>query len=108
MRGAEVVQRARLRAGLSVDGLAERLGYSPATILQWEKGEIEPTFRAVEELVVSCGFDLAKLIAEPELDPHDLGLLETSLSLTIDQRLRRNTNYVNFVRAGQRAMRDVS
>jgi len=48
--------------------------------------------------------DLAAVLAEPEPDPHDIGLLETTLAMTADQRLQRLKAYVRFVQAGRAAL----
>jgi hypothetical protein len=44
------------------------------------------------------------VLAEPEPDPHDLSLLETTLAMTVDQRLERLKAYVRFVLAGRAAL----
>jgi hypothetical protein len=36
------------------------------------------------------------VLAEPEPDPHDLSLLETTLNMTVEDRLRRLENYVRL------------
>lgn len=38
------------------------------------------------------------------MDPHDASLLETTLAMTVDQRLQRLIDYVRFVQAGRIAM----
>jgi hypothetical protein len=44
--------------------------------------------------------------AGPDLvDPHDLSLLETTLALSVDERVRRLIGYVRFVEAGRAALR---
>jgi hypothetical protein len=43
--------------------------------------------------------------AGPELaDPHDLSLLETTLALSVDERVQRLKSYVRFVEAGRAAL----
>lgn len=44
------IQRARLRAGLTQEALAERSGYSPDTISAWENGARFPSAEAVDVL----------------------------------------------------------
>ncbi len=67
--------------------------------------QVEPGFAAVVRSVEACNLRLADVLREPEADPHDLSLLETTLRLTPDERLRRLIDYVRFVRAGRQAMR---
>lgn len=47
-----------------------------------------PLGRDLARLVRTCGFDLL-LEMEPVPDPHDLGLIESSLRLTPEQRIDR-------------------
>lgn len=71
----------------------------------WEDGSVEPTFAEVDAAVAATGSSLAVLLAEPVVDPHDAALLDTTLALTVDERLLRVVAHVRFVRAGQAAMR---
>jgi hypothetical protein len=45
------------------------------------------------------------VLAEPEPDPHDVSLLETTLRMTVEERVRRLVEYVRFVEAGRAALR---
>jgi hypothetical protein len=60
----------------------------------------------VDFVARACGTDLARVLAEPDPDPHDVGLLETTLAMTVDQRLERLKAYVRFVQAGRAALRN--
>ncbi|MDN5930846.1 MAG: helix-turn-helix domain-containing protein [Pseudonocardia sp.] len=106
MDGGEVVRRARARAGLSRAALAGRLpGRSEHDVDGWEDGAVEPTFADVDAAVRAVGCTLDGILGEPEVDPHDAALLDTTLALTVDERLERMLTHVRFVRAGQAAMR---
>jgi transcriptional regulator with XRE-family HTH domain len=66
MRSGEVIKEARLLAGLSQDGLAERIGVPRQSIARWERGAVEPGFDTVRRLLRSCGFDVSLVRYEPE------------------------------------------
>ncbi|MGI8863805.1 MAG: helix-turn-helix transcriptional regulator [Solirubrobacteraceae bacterium] len=55
---AALLREARLRAGLSQEALAERLGKTRPQIARWEAGAAAPSFDTVLELIRACGFDL--------------------------------------------------
>lgn len=106
MRGGEVIRRARRRAGLSTADLSVRLaGCSEEQLTRWENAVEEPTFTEVDAADRATGTQLATMLAEPDLDPHDAALLETTLALTVEQRLERLIAHVRFVEAGRAAMR---
>jgi transcriptional regulator with XRE-family HTH domain len=103
VQGGEAIRRARSRALLSPEELAGRLGIAVAEVEGWERGD--PPFSLVDRAVRACGAELSTVLAEPEPDPHDLSLLETTLSMSVEERLRRLVNYVRFVQAGREALR---
>lgn len=92
-------------SGLAQTELARRLGAPASVVSRWENQQVEPGFAAVARAVAACDLRLADVLSEPEADPHDLSLLETTLGLTPDERLQRLIDYVRFVRAGRKAMR---
>jgi hypothetical protein len=67
----------------------------------------DPPLSVVDSVARACSTDLAKVLAEPEPDPHDVGLLETTMAMTVDQRLERLQAYVRFVQVGRTALRNV-
>jgi transcriptional regulator with XRE-family HTH domain len=85
MRSGEVIKEARLLAGLSQDGLAERIGVPRQSIARWERGTVEPGFDSVRRLLRSCGFDVSLVRYEPDeaVDVRLSGRLE----LTPQERL---------------------
>lgn len=99
-----MLRRARTRAGLSSEELADRLGTDVARLTSWEAGD--PPFSVVERVVEACQMDLARVISEPDPDPHDVSLLEESLRLSVDERLERMLAYVRFIEAGRAALRE--
>lgn len=101
----EVLRRARARAGLSQRALAERAGVPQAPVSRIETGREQPTLARLAALVAACGQTL-RLELEPAADPHDLGLLETTLALTPEQRVDRLVALHETVGALRRAFQE--
>lgn len=104
MTGGAVIQQILRRSGVTVPELVSRLGVAEGQVAAWMAGD--PPLSVVDAVARACSTDLARVLAEPDPDPHDLGLLETTLTLTVDQRLERLKAYVRFVEAGRAALRD--
>ncbi len=85
VRAGEVIREARLLAGLSQDGLAERIGVPRQSIARWERGEVEPGFDSVRRLLRSCGFDVSLVRYQPDESAEDR--LGSRLELTPQERL---------------------
>jgi transcriptional regulator with XRE-family HTH domain len=103
VRGGEVLQRARRRAGLSVSELADRLGVNAAEVASWEGGD--PPFSIIQGGVEACQISLCSVLTVSDPDPHDLSLLDANLLLTPEERLRRMVSYVRFIEAGRAAVK---
>lgn len=99
-----VIERILRRSGVSAHDLATRLEVTEGQVAAWIRGD--PAFSLVDSVARACSTDLARVLAEPEPDPHDIGLLETTLAMTVDQRLERLKAYVRFVQAGRAAPRN--
>ena len=102
MQGGTVISRARHRAALTQSVLASRLGTTKSAISRWENGQVEPAFSAVVGAVEACCLSLSSVVAEPEPDPHDLGLLESAQQLSLSERLQRVIDMVTFIESGRR------
>jgi hypothetical protein len=100
--GGAVIERVLLRSGVSAHELAVRLGVTEGQVAAWIHGD--PPLSVVDSVARACSTDLATVLAEPDPDPHDIGLLETTLAMTVDQRLERLKAYVRFVQAGRAAL----
>jgi hypothetical protein len=100
--GGAVIARVLRRSGVSAHELAIRLGVAEGQVATWIHGD--PPLSVVDSVARACSTDLARVLAEPEPDPHDVGLLETTLAMTVDQRLERVKTYVRFVQAGRAAL----
>lgn len=79
-----------------------RLGVDDAQVADWMRGD--PPLSVVGQVARACQVDLGAVFGEPDPDPHDLSLLETTLAMSVDQRLERLTAYVRFVLAGRAAL----
>ena len=104
MTGGAAISAILRRSGVSADELASRLGVAEAQVRAWANGD--PPLSVVDSVAQACSVDLAKVLAEPEPDPHDVGLLETTLAMTVDQRMQRLKAHVRFVQAGRAALRN--
>jgi transcriptional regulator with XRE-family HTH domain len=91
-------------AGLTQAELSERLETTPSVLSRWENGQVEPGFSTVVRVVEACGLELADVLREPDADPHDVTLIDTTLAMTVDARLRRLIDYVRFVQLGREAL----
>jgi DNA-binding transcriptional regulator YdaS (Cro superfamily) len=100
--GGDVLRRILRRCDLSAGELAGRMGVTESQVAAWIHGD--PPLSVVNSAAEACSADLAAVIAEPEPDPHDVSLLETTSAMTVDQRLQRLKAYVRFVQAGRAAL----
>lgn len=87
MHAAQFVREARLRAGLTQRTVASRAGVSQPSVARIERGEVEPSFERVLQLVRACGFDLE--IHVVPLDEDAWTLAEQGAQLEPDARLDR-------------------
>jgi transcriptional regulator with XRE-family HTH domain len=71
-RAGDIIKSARLHAGLSLRVLARRVHIAHATLLQYERGMIEPPFAVVDRIVEACGLDMRVWLAQPDQDDFDL------------------------------------
>ena len=87
MTSAQILQAARLKAGLTQAELAERLGRDRAQVARWETGGQEPSFENLRAAVEACGFVLRLEIAEREVNAELDAELEASLLEAQQQRV---------------------
>lgn len=65
MTGGNMILIARRRARLTQRELASRLGCRQATIARWERGDRQPAFQDIQDVVGACGLQLdAHLVPE--------------------------------------------
>jgi transcriptional regulator with XRE-family HTH domain len=86
LSASSLILLARRRAGLSQRELARRLGKPASTIARWELGEMDPSYRAVADVVAAC--DLAATVRLANADDSYLGDIGAQLRLEPIERLR--------------------
>ena len=94
MSAASVLIEARHRAGLSQAELGRRSGHPGSAIGRWERGEVEPAYGTVAELVRALGYEL--ILERHDDAAHDLALIRRSLGRSPAERLEE---LVDAVRA---------
>jgi transcriptional regulator with XRE-family HTH domain len=87
MDAAELVRSARTRAGLSQRQLALRAGVSQPAVARLESGRHTPSLTTLARLLAACGERL--VLDSVPVDDHDLSLLESTLALSVEQRIDR-------------------
>jgi transcriptional regulator with XRE-family HTH domain len=80
-----IIREARSRAELGVRELARRAGTSHATLMRYERGEVDPSTGTLERIVAACGFKLRVLLSP--LDRQDEELARSFSRLTPAERL---------------------
>ncbi len=89
VRSAALLREARLRAGLSQEALAGRVGTNRPQIARWEAGAVAPSLDTLLELIRACGFDLPLELSqlEPIADDHLTRLQQLSPERRVDRML---------------------
>jgi transcriptional regulator with XRE-family HTH domain len=59
MGAGQLIQEARLRAGLTQAALGELSGRERSHIARWERGDVEPSFSTLQEILRACGYELS-------------------------------------------------
>ena len=88
MTSGELIRAARLRAGLSQDELAERLGVPHSSIARWEVDRVEPGLSTLRRILQACGYDLSLTLVPFERDPERDARVREEQQLTPQERLR--------------------
>ena len=88
MMGADLIRRARRRAGISQAELARRLATKQPVVARWESGARTPSLETVARAVEACGFALD--VAVVERDDGEDALLREWQKLTPAERVDRN------------------
>ena len=90
MNAVELVRQARRRAGLSQAELASRAGVSQPAVARVESGRHRPSLATLERLLSACGERLVLDSAPVDVaDGHDLSLLDSTLGLSVEERIER-------------------
>jgi transcriptional regulator with XRE-family HTH domain len=107
MYGGQLVREARRRAGLTQRQLAERAGTTQSAIARLERGDVEPGFHRVIELVRAAGLDLR--VGLVDYDDHDWLIAAQNLQISPARRVRNLKSFLESVaraRAAQEPGRD--
>jgi transcriptional regulator with XRE-family HTH domain len=89
VKSAALLREARLRAGLTQEALAERVGTNRPQIARWEAGAVAPSLDTLLDLIRACGFDLPLELSqlEPIADDHLTTLRQLSPERRVDRML---------------------
>ena len=88
MTSGDLIRAARLRAELSQEQLAERLGLAQSSIARWETDAVEPGFSTLRRVLQACGFDLSLALVPFERNPARDARIQEVSRLTPQERLR--------------------
>ena len=88
MTTGELIRSARLRAELSQEQLAERLGMPRSSIARWEADAVEPGLSTLRRVLQAAGFDLSLALVPFERDPGRDARIKELQRLTPQERLR--------------------
>ncbi len=88
MTTGDLMRSARLRAELSQEQLAERLGLARSSIARWETDTVEPGFSTLRRVLQACGFDLSLALIPFERNPERDARIQEVSRLTPQERLR--------------------
>jgi transcriptional regulator with XRE-family HTH domain len=81
---ATLIRQARRQAGVSQALLGRRAGLPGSAIGRWERGEVEPAFGTVADLLGTLGYGL---VLQRQDAGHDLTLIRRSLARSPAARL---------------------
>ena len=82
---ATVIREARLRAGLTQEELARRLGRPKSNVSRWERGAVTPSLETLTAVVAACGLQLTFGL-RPADDSFD-AFIRDALALSPAERL---------------------
>jgi transcriptional regulator with XRE-family HTH domain len=99
---ADLIREARRRAGVSQEELGRRAGRAQSAIARWERGDVEPRFATVVELVRACGLELTIGLAEG--DSSYLPAIDRMLALTPAERVARGVQAADALRSLREAI----
>ncbi len=88
MTAGDLMRSARLRAELSQEQLAERLGLPRSSIARWETDSVEPGFSTLRRVLQACGFDLSLALVPFERNLERDARIQDVSRLTPQDRLR--------------------
>ena len=90
----DLIKEARLRAGLTQAELGERMGKAQSEIARWERGEVQPSFETLRDVVRACGLELAFHLSK--FDDSNTTIIDQHLRMTPAQRFSDLLERVKF------------
>jgi transcriptional regulator with XRE-family HTH domain len=88
MTSGQLIREARLRAGLTQQQLADRLGRPITMVNRWERDGNEPGLSGLLRILRACGFDLALDLVPYARDGALEAELERRIRLTPAERMQ--------------------
>jgi transcriptional regulator with XRE-family HTH domain len=85
MVSADLIRRARLRAGITQAELGRRIDRRQSQIARWERGEVVPGLETLLSTIRACGLDVTLGLAN--LDDSYVPYIERLLELTPEERI---------------------
>ena len=96
MSPGELVASVRNRHGLSQRALAIRASTSQAWISRVERGEVSPTVKSLERLLLVMGEELVLSVVRMPHDDHDRARRAATLAMSMGERLERGLSAAAF------------
>lgn len=98
MNAALLIREARLRAGLNQAELAAHLGREAGQVARWERGDVEPSFASLQEILRACGYQLATKLErfEPVDDAVRAEIAKASPAERVDSMMVRRADNVRY------------
>jgi transcriptional regulator with XRE-family HTH domain len=84
----ELIRAARLRASLSQEELADRLGMPRSSIARWEVDKVEPGLSTLRRVLQAGDFDLSLTLVPVQRDPVRDARVREARQRTPQERLR--------------------
>lgn len=98
--GGQLIRSLRTGAGLTQQGLADRLNRPQPMIARWERGHDSPRLDSLVAVARACGMELD--LRTRSRDDVDRSQIRETLRLTPIQRLQSVENLSAFVRSARR------
>lgn len=96
MTPGELLREARRRHGVTQEQLAARARTSQAAISRIERDVVSPSVGTLAALLDLLGEEL-ELSSRPVDYGHDRALLRRTLALSVEDRIRRGSDFADFV-----------
>lgn len=95
MISGDLLKEARLRAGITQQQLAERVGKAQPAIARWERGEVLPSLETLRSIIRACGFELS--FSMSVADDSNITIIDEHLRMSPRQRFTDLMDRVAFI-----------